>query len=86
MLRLQALGITTVEDLGDVPDSGLQNIGLDGRNLRDLAKNYLAESKGTGALAKQTADLQEKVRQQDETIARMAASMAAMEAQMPRKK
>lgn len=86
VLRLQALGVTTVEDLADIPDSGLQNIGLDGRNLRDLAKNYLAESKGAGALAKQMADLQETVRQQNETIQRMLANQAALEAQLPKKK
>lgn len=84
VLRLQALGITTVEDLADVPDSGLQNIGLDGRNLRDLAKNYLAESRGAGALAKQLADLQESDRQKSATIERMSAAIAALEAQAGR--
>lgn len=83
VIRLQALGITTVEDLAAIPDSGLQNIGLDGRYLRDLAKNYLAESHGVGALAKQMADLQEAQRQNKETIERQAQQIAELKAQQP---
>lgn len=84
VVRLQAIGITTVEDLAAVPDSGLQNIGLDGRYLRDLARNYLEESKGAGAIAKQLADLQEAQRQNTETISRQAAQIAELKALQPR--
>lgn len=84
VIRLQAIGITTVEDLAAIPDSGLQNIGLDGRYLRDLAKNYLEDSKGAGLMAKQLADLQQTNRDQKETIERMQASIAALEAALPK--
>lgn len=73
--RLIALGITTVEDLGAWPDSGLGTIGLDGRYLRDLARAWLAEARELGASAKELADvkaenlrLSEKAEQQEGTI------------------
>jgi hypothetical protein len=80
VIRLQALGITTVEDLAAIPDSACRTSGLDGRYLRDLAKNYLEDSKGAGQMAKQLADLQQSNRDKDETIKRMEASIAALEA------
>ena len=40
--RLVALGITTVEDLAQIPDQALGGIGLDGRVLRDMARTYIA--------------------------------------------
>lgn len=79
IIRLQSIGITTIEDLANIPDSGLQNIGLDGRYLRDLAKNFLDESRGIGALAKQLADLQESDRQNKETIRRQQEQIDAMQ-------
>jgi hypothetical protein len=54
--RLLAVGMTTVEDLGQLPDSGLSTIGLDGRYLRDLARGWLNEAKDKGANAKALAD------------------------------
>lgn len=54
--RLIANGITTVEDLAQFPDSGLGAIGMDGRYLRDLARNWLSEAKDKGANAKALAD------------------------------
>jgi hypothetical protein len=55
--RLIALGITTVEDLAAVPDSGLGNIGLDGRYLRDLARGWVSEARELGSSAKELADV-----------------------------
>jgi hypothetical protein len=55
--RLIAVGITTVEDLAVVPDSGLAMIGLDGRHLRDMASTWVAEAKDKGATAKELADV-----------------------------
>ena len=52
-LRLKALGITTVEDLALTPDSGLNQIGLDGRVLRDTAKSWIAEAKDKGIVAQE---------------------------------
>ena len=57
-LRLRALGQTTVEDLAQVPDGSLGEIGLDGRYLRDLARSWISESKDKGITAKQLADAQ----------------------------
>jgi hypothetical protein len=71
VIRLIALGIQTVEDLAAVPDSGLANIGLDGRNLRDLARNYIEAGQGVGVMAKKLADLEQTVRDQAEQLKRM---------------
>jgi hypothetical protein len=54
--RLIGNGITTVEDLAQFPDSGLGAIGMDGRYLRDMAKNWIAEAKDKGTNAKALAD------------------------------
>lgn len=83
IVRLQAIGITTIEDLAAVPDSGLQNIGLDGRYLRDLAKNYLDEAKGVGLMSKKVADLEESNRQKDEQLRQQGERIAALEAALP---
>lgn len=84
VIRLLALGITTVEDLSAVPDAGLGNIGLDGRNLRDLARNYIEAGTGNGALAKKLADAEQLARDQADQIKRMSESISALEAQMPK--
>jgi hypothetical protein len=47
--RLIGMNITTVEDLAAMPDSGLGNLGLDGRYLRDLAKSTLESGVGPAA-------------------------------------
>ena len=54
--RLIAIGITTVEDLAQTPDTGLGEIGLDGRYLRDLARTWTDEAKDKGVAAKALAD------------------------------
>ena len=74
--RLIALNITTVEDLAGVPDSNLGVLGLDGRVLRDLAKNTL--DKG-GDLAKRLSDAEQSGREKDEIIKRMEDRLAALE-------
>jgi len=79
VIRLIALGITTVEDLASVPDSGLGNIGLDGRHLRDLARNYIEAGQGAGVMAKKLADQELLIREQAEQIRRMQASIEALE-------
>ncbi len=84
VMRLLALEITTVEDLAAQPDSGLGRIGLDGRNLRDLAAHYIADGKGAAGNAKKIADLEETNRQQADTIKRMQESIQALEAALPR--
>lgn len=85
VIRLLALGITTVEDLAAVPDAGLGNIGLDGRVLRDLAKNFIEAGEGIGVLARKLADAEQKAREQGEQITRMAQQLAELKAQIPDK-
>lgn len=83
--RLVTLNIVTVEDLAAYPDSGLGTIGLDGRYLRDLARNFLDSNKGVAATAKQLADLEQSNRDKDETIRRMEERLAALEQPKPEK-
>lgn len=66
--RLIANGITTVEDLAQFPDAGLGAVGMDGRYLRDMARNWITEAKDKGANAKALADANLKIEQQQETI------------------
>lgn len=54
--RLVAIGISTVEDLAEFPDSNLSVIGMDGRYLRDMARGWITEAKDKGANAKALAD------------------------------
>lgn len=84
--RLRALGLTTVEDLSAVPDSGLGEIGLDARVLRDMARNWIAEGQQKGINAQELANAQQEIRTQKEVIAaqeerlrRMEDTLAAMQ-------
>jgi hypothetical protein len=54
--RAIAAKYTTVEDLAAIPDSGLAELGLDGRYIRDTAKAWIAEGKDKGANARALAD------------------------------
>lgn len=78
--RLIALNLPTVEDLAAMPDSSLGTIGLDGRYLRDLAKNFVDAGKGVGALEKRLADAEHSGREKDEQIGRLEQRLAALEA------
>lgn len=81
--RLVAMNITTVEDLAAQPDSGLGTLGLDGRYLRDLAKNFLSAGQGNIAMAKELSELKERDRQNSEIITRMQAQLVELKAMMP---
>lgn len=83
--RLIGMNITTVEDLASMPDASLGNIGLDGRNLRDLAKNFIEAGQGAGGMAKKLADLEQADRDNKATIERMALQLAELKAQQPDK-
>jgi hypothetical protein len=58
----------TVEDLAAVPDSGLGNIGLDGRVLRDLAKGDIQAKKDLSPVVKELAEAKEDNRRLQEQI------------------
>ena len=77
-IRLISIGITTVEDLATYPDSGLTNIGLDGRYLRDLAVNFMKSAK-EGIDTKKLTDLEQTNREQAETIKQMSDRLAVLE-------
>ncbi len=83
--RLIAIGITTVEDLAAYPDSGLGEIGMDGRYLRDMARGWINEAKDKGANAKALADanveierLNAKIGSQSERISRLESKIEAL--------
>lgn len=86
VIRLTALGIPTVEDLAQYPDSGLGMIGLDGRNLRDLARNFIEQGVNSAGVAKKLADLEQRDRDNSETITRMAAQIKELEKAVSSKK
>lgn len=79
--RLIALGFYTIEQLGDVPDTNLATIGLDGRVLRDLARTALTQHANGGALAIEVTNLKQALRDRDEYINGMQARLAALELQ-----
>ena len=85
--RLRAIGIPTVEDLAAVPDGALGQIGLDGRNLRDLAKAWIAEAKDKGVNARLVADQSTRIedleKQNQDLRQRLAALEAAQEKRGP---
>lgn len=85
IVRVLAFNIRTIEELADLPDSSLMTLGLDGRNLRDLAKAYIADGKGSAGNAKRVADLEEENRRLKEEQARMKASIEALEASQKKK-
>jgi len=83
--RLRALGLTTVEDLSAVPDSGLGEIGLDARVLRDMARNWIAEGQQKGINAQELAMAQEEIRRLKELNAGQEDRLRALEESVPRK-
>lgn len=80
-LRLLALGYSVVEDLAMVPDSALGTIGLDGRNLRDLARNWVAEGKDKGINAKKLADAETRIADLEQQNGDYRQRLAALERQ-----
>jgi hypothetical protein len=79
-LRLHALGYTTIEDLAECPDSELAPIGLDGRYLRDLARNWINEAKDKGINARELADAKARLADQEALINELKARLTALEA------
>lgn len=62
VMELKAVGIATVEDLAAVKDSNLQNIGPDGRELRQNANNFLkAADEDVGEMQNRIKELEAKV-------------------------
>lgn len=62
--EMNSLSIYTVEQLAEVPDAVLPNIGHGGRNLRDQAKAYIARMADDSIVARmvsENADLQRQI-------------------------
>lgn len=53
---LVGANIHTVEQLANMPDSNLMEIGIGGRELRDQAKEFLAQAAGTSDVSKLVAE------------------------------
>lgn len=78
--RLIAVGYRVVEDLAQVPDSALGEIGLDGRYLRDLARNWVQEGKDKGVNAIALANANAEIERLKEINDGLAARIANLEA------
>lgn len=77
-LRLKAFGITVVEDLAQVPDGAVSSLGLDGRYIRDLARNWINEAKDKGVNSKALADANVKIEQQQASIDALQAQVNSL--------
>ena len=58
---LKSLGIKTVEELANLHDRSLQNIGMDARVLQMAAKTFLEENNEAKRLADRVAELEAKL-------------------------
>lgn len=64
VLELKANQVHTVEQLAEIPDSGLDRLGMGARDLREKAKRFVAQAAGNApieALARENKDLREEV-------------------------
>lgn len=75
----------TVEDLAAVPDSGLGEIGLDGRVLRDMAKADIQAKKDLSPVVKELAEANETIRRQQEQIDKLTARIDALDEDKPKR-
>lgn len=80
--RLVEIGYTTVEDLAQLPDSALGQIGLDGRYLRDLARGWITEAMDKGVNARRLADQQVQIEELERQNADMLSQIRALRAQI----
>lgn len=81
-VRLIALGYSTVEDVAQIPDTGIGMIGPDGRYLRDLAKSWINEAKDKGINARALADANARITEQDRQITELRQSIAQLKAEL----
>ena len=76
-------GIRTVEDLANLPDSEIGQIGTGAISFKQKAVAWLAAANDTGKAAAQIADLTAKVTQLVELTQAQATEMAKLKAQLP---
>jgi hypothetical protein len=66
--RIRAVGYTTVEDLAQIPDSGLAEIGMDGRYWRDAARGWVNDGKDKGINARAIAEANVKIERLEQQV------------------
>jgi hypothetical protein len=59
--ELKAVGIFTVEQLAELPDTAIQGIGIGGRELVNEAKNFIDNKDDVSDLKKQNAELLKRI-------------------------
>lgn len=72
---------SVLEDLAAVPDSALNQIGLDGRVIRDLARGDIQSKKDLSPVVKELADANETIRRQAEILERLSERLEALESE-----
>jgi len=81
---LIAAGIMTVEDLAEVSDSDLQNVGTGAMAFKQKAKAYLEAANGPGKVAEQMVAMQQQMKDMAELIKRQSEALKAAEPYLPK--
>lgn len=79
---LKSLGILTVEMLADLSDDQVQNYGLGGHKLRELAQGYIEKSQDAALPQHQAAEIsrqQEKITEQEDQITELKAAVKQLQ-------
>ena len=79
---IKAVGITTVEDLAAVPDSALGSIGMNGRYLRDKARNWIDGAKDIGVVATKLANADMRITELETLAKDQRATIEALRVQL----
>lgn len=77
--NLKFMSVFTVEQLAELPDTALQNVGMGARAWQEKAKAYLAKAEGGQgfhALAAKVEAMELKEREKDDRIAALEAALA----------
>lgn len=77
--------IPTLEDLAAIPDSGLGNIGLDGRVLRDLARGDVQAKRDLSPVVKELAEAKEDNRRLQEQLDTVMSRLESLEEDKPKR-
>jgi hypothetical protein len=78
-----AVGIRTVEDLAQLPDSELSSLGIGAMSLKQKAQAWLLSSKDSGKATEQLATMQRQLADLSQLAQAQAAEIANLRAQLP---